>query len=466
MGSSLFQRLISFFIIIYVTRYLGPEKYGQYTFILTFASTFAIIWNFGLNTLLTREVAGNHELTSQYSGNVLLLKTTLFCCILPIALIFLNTLGYEAILVPFLLYLFGLFLSSISGVFRSVFIAYRRMAYPALQDMLRSVVMLIGVMVAVSIQQTGSVFNIVLCSFIAFGVVFIFLLSIFLGKFDTPKLSVDVRFVVQMLKKAFPFVLTSFVNIVLFKVDHLMLSKMTGDRELGLYGSAYTIFEIILAFFPVIIMNAAFPVLSMQFKNDINELKSLCNLLMKYFLLLGLPVSVGTFLLGDAIILGVYGPEYGQAGTLMTVLGASIWICFITSLTSWIITAIEKQHLVLISAAAAMVLNVVLNIILIPSYGAKGAAMTTLFCELVQMLFMYVMFRISLDIELDVKGLRIIFTTLIMGCFVLIAKYLMDQLHVVLLLTISISGGALIYFGIAYLLGIFSTKEVRFLLKY
>ncbi len=447
MGSNLFQRFISIFTLVIVTRYLGPELYGQYTFIITFASTFAILWNFGLNTLLTRDVAADKTRTERYMGSMIMIKAALFVVILPFMILYLKVLNYDnTVVLAASIFVMGSFLSSITGIFRSVFSAYRRMEFVAMQNILRPVILLTGLYIVFTLKKTGSVVDVIICYFFAFFAVFLFFSVICRWKITAPSFAVNIPFIVDLLKKGFPFLMISFVNIILFKVDHLMLSKMAGDLELGYYGAAYTLFDILLAFFPMIIMNASFPVLSMQYKNDIDEMRKLCNILMKYFLLIGIPMSCGLCLLGEEIMLGLYGESFREAGDLMSLLGFSIWICFITSLTSWILTAVEKQHLVLLSGSCAMLLNIGLNLLLIPAHGAKGAAVTTIICEAAQMVMMFIMFRRALAVKFDVKLIQILISTVVMGCFVAVVKEAAANFHVSVLLTIAVSGAVFIYF--------------------
>jgi len=240
---------------------------------------------------------------------------------------------------------------------------------------------------------------------------------------------------------------------------------MGGDVELGLYGSAYTIFEIILMFFPAIIMSASFPVLSKQYKNNIKEMKRLCNVLLKYFLFFGIPMSCGLVLLGDETIIALFSKEYKDAGLLLSILGFTVWICFLTYLTSWILTAIEKQSLVLISAVIAMIINIILNIYMIPLYGAKGAALTTLFCEFVQFVFMFIMFKRSISIKYNVKLFRILIASTAMCITVMLTKNALIEFNVIVSLILIILVAVIIYLGISYVLKIIKIKELKLLIQ-
>lgn len=464
MAGTLVQRLLSFFTAILITRYLGPKNYGQYTFIIAFVTIVAVIWDFGLNTLYVRDVSRDKSIAASYAGDVLSLKALLFLAILPFMIMYLKLLGYTTeTMKALMLFAIGTFIFSVYSVFESMFTSWKRMDFSALISIVRSVLLLL--LVIIIEKLTGGVFEIIVCYFISFLGSFLVSLVIIKRSFVLPSFSrLSFAGLMKLLKVATPYLMASMLSIILFKIDHLMISRMSGDVQLGLYGSAYTLFEIIIAFFPMMIMRSSFPVLCDKYHHDRPGMIDLYNKLFKVFLLFGLPISAGIFFLGNEIVTVLFGRDYLDAGILMSILGISIWIFFLTNLMGWTIVAINRQVLVMMSIMIAMIANIALNLILIPKMGALGSAYATLICELVQLLFMTVVIRKYLSIKFDLIGFRIILCTGIMSGSILTMKYLPfanDILKLVIIIPLS----AVIYFMLCLMMKVYRIDEMYRLLR-
>lgn len=458
------QKFISFFTAILITRYLGPEKYGQYTFVISFIAIVAVLWNFGFSTLIRREVSKYKDLTADYEGGVILLKTILASIVLTLVYFYLKLFDYSEVIVnSIVIFGIGTYLMSISEVFLSVFAAYRRMEYTAFIPILRALVLLGSVILITEIE--GGVEYVFIAYFISFVVVLISSYSLIRIKLITPNFGVKPTFLIDVLKKAFPLVMISIVNIVLFRIDVVMLSKFRGDAEVGLYGAAYNLFELSIAVYPMMLIGASFPVLSAQYHEDIGKMKKLVEVLLKYFLIVGVPLSFGTYLLGSEVILVLYGEAYAEAGILMSLLGGAILIFFLSNLVSWTLTAMEKQNFVLYSNILAMVINVILNLIFIPSFGAMAAALTTLFSELVQLLFLSTLILKFLDVKLRPGFIKILIASITMTVFLAFMKNILQLENLILQFTIIVVSSVCVYFVLIYLMKLVKKKEFDLLLK-
>ncbi len=464
MAGTLIQRFLSFFTAILITRYLGPKDYGQYTFVIAFVTIVAVVWDFGLYTLYVRDVSRDKSIAAKYAGNVISLKTVLFIAIFPAMLLYLKLLGYSPeVTKSLIIFAVGTFIYSIYSVVEAVFSSWKRMDYSALLNVVRSILLLLLVIVIVNI--TGGVLEIIFCYFASFLITFIISLVILKRSFVLPDFrSVSASNLFRLVTGAVPFFMASMLSIILFKIDHLMISKMSGDIQLGLYGSAYTLLEIIIAFFPMMIMRSSFPVLCDKYHNDQPGMIDLYKKLLKTFLIVGLPISAGCFFLGNEVITVLFGRDYFEAGILLSVLGISIWVFFLTNLMGWTIVAINRQVLVMISIMIAMAINIVLNLFLIPIMGALGSAYATLVCEMMQLLFMTIVIRKVLSVSLEFIYLKIIICTVIMSLFIIVMKQFSIFNDIVKLVVI-IPASAFIYLVFCIILKIVRVEEMRQLLR-
>ena len=73
MFGNLSSRFISFFTAVLITRFLGPAKYGQFTFVITFVTLVSVFWEFGFSPLFVRDVSKDRKLYLEYSSNMIFL---------------------------------------------------------------------------------------------------------------------------------------------------------------------------------------------------------------------------------------------------------------------------------------------------------------------------------------------------------------------------------------------------------
>ena len=268
-----------------------------------------------------------------------------------------------------------------------------------------------------------------------------------------------------MARRSLPFFLISTVNIFLFRIDHVMLARMVGSEAVGLYSAAYTVFEVIVSLFPMLVMSAAFPVLSRLYEEDQNAFENLYQLLLKYFVYLSLPLGTGLFFLGKYVALLLYGEAFAPAGTTLAILGVAVWVFFLSTLMSWVLTAANRQRLVLYGNLTALVTNVALNLYLIPAYEANGAAVATVVSELVNLSIMAA--AVSRFTPLSKLPPRFYAeVTVSLGAMAAVIWTVVSYFaHIgVFLLTTSVTVvGALVYIGITSALGTASWSELQLL---
>ena len=349
MSGNIIRRFVSFFTTIIITRYLGPEQYGHYTFIISIIAILSVFWNFGLGTLLIRDVARDPSKTKIYTGSIVTINSILLIAAVCGLVVCLKSFNYgDQIITCALIFGASSFFGGITGSIRSVFAAYKKMDVPALLEVIGAVLLL--VFIYYTAKKTGGVVDIFLCYLLSSFFIFLVSSIFFIKYFSLPVLTLNIRFLSDLMKKGLPFFMISAVAIILFRIDQVMLSKMVKSSELGMYGSAYTLFEVIIAFLPMLIMSSSFPVLSGLYKSDTRAMSNLYNSLLKYFFLFGAPISIGTMLLGHEIIITIYGPEYAEAGNILSILGSGIWIFFLSLLMSWTLTAMDKQRMVFIAS--------------------------------------------------------------------------------------------------------------------
>jgi O-antigen/teichoic acid export membrane protein len=195
----------------------------------------------------------------------------------------------------------------------------------------------------------------------------------------------------------FMFVFTA----IYLNFDKILISMIKGDFDTGLYGAAYKLSDYLKMmtglYFPII-----FPALSHLSKESISGRFS--RLIEKSFYLLlmvTLPISIGTTVLSDRFVVLFFGKEFiASAGAL----GWLIWILpfgALSGLFGYSLISIGKQHLCGIATFAGLVVNIILNLILIPKYGFIGAAYSILMAEILVALIVLYFNEIHLKVRFD-----------------------------------------------------------------
>jgi O-antigen/teichoic acid export membrane protein len=194
------------------------------------------------------------------------------------------------------------------------------------------------------------------------------------------------------LKGALPFGLTAIFLAVYFKIDTVMLSKVVEAGEVGLYNAAYNIVlaSMILST-PVVV--SIFPVLASLYQNQKDQANTVFRMGLKYSLIMAVPLGTGTFLMANPVVRLAYGAEFGGSAGLLLILSGTIPLLFATNVLGNSLGAAGFQVRVATVALINAFFNVVLNLILIPKIGARGAAIATLSTEALGLIQLLILFR-------------------------------------------------------------------------
>ena len=365
-------------LTIAIVRYLGPEEYGRFAFAFAFAAIFSVIADFGLTTLTTKEVACNVSLGKKYIDNIIIIKIILGVLAfgsIVLSFVFLK----KPASTEFLICLAGIWVITQSFVqfFQSIFRAFEKMEYEALS---KAVYALVLVIIASSAMYLGlgSAYLIkgyVVASLIG-AVITLFLIR---KKFTKFWVEIDFSFWKSLIKEAWPFALFTVFALVYFEISIVMLSIIKNDLVVGLYSIA---FNSIVVFFVLadIVAGSVLPILS-KMGNEMNLFKQLTKKLIVVMFGLGFCLAVLLFI-GASFFVGlVYGKSF--AGVVIP-FRIMVWILPLRFASyvfgvSLVAAGLQKKRLIAVIICALF--SILLNLILIQTYGLIGAAIATLATE-------------------------------------------------------------------------------------
>lgn len=166
-----------------------------------------------------------------------------------------------------------------------------------------------------------------------------------------------------------------------FRIDSAIVGVMLGTAAVGVYGAGYRIFESIL-FVSWTLSRAYVPVIARR-PDDPAHVRTWARRAMVVVCAVYLPYGVVVALRGDDLVALLFGPEYVDRGVLLGLAAAPL-LFGLTNLGANVLLALRPDPVVLVASVAGLVVNVGLNLWLIPRYGITAAAATTALAFLVQ----------------------------------------------------------------------------------
>jgi len=379
-GSNIISKTFTFLYIVLMARHLGKSDFGVFSFAFAFCGLFVLLTDMGLDKLTVREVSRDKQAAGKYIGNFVLIKIILGVVTFGLIALVINVMGYSN---PTLnvVYLLGLHIviRSFSNIFYAVIQANEKMEYVSIGSIFGNALLLLGVLFIVS-QNYGVA---------AYGYIFVIVSAIDLGyafwiclkKFAIPKLEIDWNFWKESIRTSWPLGAMLIFVMFYYRTDTIMINLMIGDPDVGLYSAAYRITEV-PSLFPGLLMLAIFPVLSSLYKSSHSSFGRTYALTLKYLFYLAIPVAMVITLIARPLVRLFYDMEYIDSARAIQVLIWATAIMFMTMVQGSTFVAANKQMVSMKICAVTVVLNIVLNLILIPKYSYIGASIATVFTEL------------------------------------------------------------------------------------
>lgn len=449
--------IISFLFMIYLARFLGEADFGRFNFALALTSLMVIFTDLGVNQLLIREIARKRELSEHYTNNAFLLKIPL-SLLTFIGIVILNHLLNFPGEIEWLLYLFGLYniLQTLALNYLSLFQAWEKMEYVALfQIMEKLLITSLGLMV---LFWGYGVLEIALVYLLAGIVDLILALFISFKKFIRPRFSLNFKLKKKLLIKGLPFGFNALFAVLFFKIDTLLLVFIIGDVAAGIYNAAYKPLLSLSIIIGGMVSTAVYPVMSRQFKDSKNLLSSSALISSKYLAIIGFPIAIGSILLAERFILLFYAGSFLESILPFQILALFIPLRMISKITGTFLSSINQQGLRTFSVSISTLFNIVLNLILIPSFSFIGASIATVASEsLLYILLLFFIMKYHGYININKVLFKPVLGSLIMAGVI----YLIKDWHLLIVVFIAV----LIYFTAIILLKTFDDDDKKLFRK-
>lgn len=379
LGGDFVYHLINFAATTLVARSLGGESYGQFSFIYVYLSFFEAFVQFGMNSVLTRELAREREDAPRILGNALLLRAALVLGSVPVAMGLIRHLGYPlTVQQGVFLASFQLFLT-LRPVYESIFRARLLMIYPAALNALRALVNLAFIALVAFRRPAVPYF---ILAYLASGLVGFAGLAFVSRKWMKVDFRPDGKILLYLVRESTPLVLSAYLTLLYYRIDVMMLSFMRTFREVGYYSVATRLGESLNMISGALLVSF-FPLFSRAFRENRSEFEAQVSQAFRWILLTGLPLVLGGVFVAKDLILLFFGPEYAPSGITFAILLGYTFFCFVGSLLANILIACGKQVADMWISAFLVLLNIGTNVLLIPHWSYNGAALATVLTEVI-----------------------------------------------------------------------------------
>jgi len=416
-------------IDVKVQNTLGPEAYGDFFSLLNFAFLFSVVLDFGLNNFNNRRLAQNPEIASKVLPHTGLIKLFLGVGFMATVYLFSFLLGYSveernllgAITVMLILQSVLIFLrTNLSGIQW-----YRADVLVSALDKALMII-IIGSMVFGSVLETE--FNIYqfiygqCAAYLIASIVVLILLVIRIKKFS---FSFKRAEILHTFKSSLPFALLTFLMLIYFKIDAVMIERMLpdGDLQTGYYAQAYKLLDASVMF-ALLFSTLLLP----MFSNMISKNESVVLLVKLSSKLMLIPAFIGVVILcsvGDELLPLMFETGSAYSSEIFPYLIITLIPLGASYVFGTLITAEGDMRFLNKIAVLAILVNVAMNGILIREYGILGAAVATLVTQtlvsLIQWRCAAVKFKISYELA-HLLRVTIFVVGLVMSSFLI--KYI------------------------------------------
>ena len=367
----------NFSVAIAITRNFSVDEWGIYSYVFSILFLILSLSKMGMDTVAINEMSKSKNLAVMMgtASKLMFLISSLCYILVGLFAIFIEKdqviqsgillISLSIFFVPF--YVIDYFYQSEVKAFIS----------SSLKSIIQIFIAILRIFLAIFYQDLGLIFLTFILEYLLIAI-FLFLallttnsnLNKFIYYFD---FSVAKR----LFHISWPIVLSVSLTFLLTRFDQFMIRYYLGFEELGYYSAAHKIYESWLTF-PIIFSLSVLPILVKEREKNIKDYQNLFVNFLKIGLYLSIFLSILISMFSTEIITLIFGSDYSKSSNVLVILfWASIFSCM-SSFSDRYFLIEGKQKKILQRASIALVLNILLNLILIPNYGIVGASIATL----------------------------------------------------------------------------------------
>ncbi|MEK9130794.1 MAG: flippase [Patescibacteria group bacterium] len=452
MGGKAVAMVLGVATVSVMLHYFGDEGYGEFITAVTFLSLFAVVVDFGLTLITIQMISEPGADESKILGNLLSLRLitglVVFSAAPLVGLLFPYSAEIKlAIAVGSVAYLFQTMGQMLVGVYQKRL----KMTGVVIAELVARASLLAGILLVV--YFAADLFD-AMIALVVSNVAQALLLLILANHFIRFRARIDLKIWKEIIHRAWPIGVSIFFNLIYLRGDIILLSLMRTQAEVGQYGGAYKVIDVVTTL-PVMFMGLALPILVKAWKGrDRTTFEETMQKAFNFFSMIAVPLAVGSFALATPLMVLVGGEQFGSAGPILAILSPAAAVVFYGALFGHAVVAVEKQRTMVIGYALTAAVSVGAYVLLIPIFGTLGAAWVTLISEtIVALLTAIVVYRASrFRLRLTVLS-KVVAASMVMYLFLMAS----GSFHVIPQVVL----GSLVYLVVLVALGGVTPKSLR-----
>jgi O-antigen/teichoic acid export membrane protein len=436
-------------IVIYLARILPVSGFGQIAFAQTIVTIyFFFITDFGLQTLGARNIARDRAKRNYYLINILCLRSILavisfgLLCVLALLI-------KKDELTKQLLLLYGLSIFTTAFLIEWVFQGLEEMKQVGVGKVLNKIIYF--ALILIFVRGLEDIRLIPLFWFSGTLAASFYLFYVYFKK-DSVRVEMNTKEWPSIFIEALPMGFSFLVVALFHSLDTVMLGLMKSNTHVGWYNTADKLIITLLGI-SVILSRVLFPVLARYYKDARDKLEILIKTAFKYIAVIAYPLGFGGVILAKPIMLLFFGEKYLNAVIVFQILIWTVVVCLLRMLFMAAALACERQITYMKGALLGVTVNILLNLLLIPKFDIRGAALATLSGDCVFGLYMIIRFNLTSRKFILSYSIKPFLTSIIMG----IALYYYREVH----LGLTIPLGIFIYIVLLLMFRHITLEELR-----
>ncbi|MDB2434675.1 flippase [Luminiphilus sp.] len=368
------RTLSSLFIGIWMARYLGPSDFGLLSLAIAVIAIASTVTKLGLDGIVTREIVRLPKDRDALIGTALFLKGISSLSAVGVIIVFTLAFGSDnhSSLIAILC------LTLVFQAFDVVDYYFMAVVKAKLSIICRCVTLFLGSLAKIYLilnSGTVSMFAAVLTIEAALLATLYILMYYHSGRVLKPRLFRP-QLAITLLRDSFPLLLSGATILLYMRLDQMMISQMLSETHLGLYSAAIKLTEATYMI-PMLVSASLFPLLQSEYGNT-PRYRHLLGRLYAYLTWCAVGLAIIFSLFAGEIVSLTFGHEFSGSSDVLII---SIWAAvpvFIGVAFSKHLLVENRNYTFFVRNIIGLLLNIVFNLLLIPSYGIEGAAFSTL----------------------------------------------------------------------------------------
>ncbi|HXA29074.1 MAG TPA: flippase [Candidatus Angelobacter sp.] len=447
------SKVLVFATVIVTQNALGATGYGKFAAIVVFSNIASIFADLGLQVVFVREASRRLDDLGAFLGTTLAAKVPLGALSGVILAVSVWLLAPD--LLPLVGPVFALLVAtSVANLLRSTFYATGEMRYEVVAIAGETVVLLVATVLAAVFKQGVAAFVWAYAASYAFTAVYAAVIT--QRRYTRLRLVWNSALLRKLLRSGLPFALAFVLSTIYFRIDVVILKSLRGDAQVAYYNAAYKFLDG-LSFIPQAAMSAVFPALAVIHLRGRDPMRDAYTRAYRLLAALGMPVAVACVILAPQIIHITHVP-FEQSIPALRILGASLLLIFVNNSFIFALGAMDKQLTFALLAGLSIVVNVTLNLVMIPRFAFADGYLAASWATLITEVFLFVAGYIALARYLGrMPWLRPAIPIALSGAVVAAVSYALRNHHVAIVVAVA----AVVYVATLAITGGVSRSEWR-----